>query len=173
MPPEPVKGAGRTARRGGGAGTALQLLGLGAALFGLLGLPLQTYGKYNDLTFWDMHTLEVLNHGHRTFFNSSAQLWFNWGLLIALGVVTVLLALTAALPRPAIAALTALVALVTIGWQALAMSRTGDFHKWQVSFKRTGSMWDHVGSGVWIGLGGLVVVLLGAVLTTLTSRRRV
>lgn len=55
---------------------------------------------------------------------------------------------------------------------ALAMGGAGDYYKWQVSFSKKGSMWDHSGSGVWVGFAGLVVVVLGAGASLVVGKRR-
>jgi hypothetical protein len=159
------------------AGLAVGLAGLLIATLGLFTLPVQQLGRAGDVGYVEIRGLALIGNQRHHFASAFAAFWWDFGLLAFLCVLVGLLIATVigAPPRP-VGIVLAVVALLPIPLQVLALVQTMDYRGVYLGFDRRApyshSMLSVATYGVWIGLTGLAVLAIGGVLIALAPRPR-
>jgi hypothetical protein len=156
-------------------GPALGVVAIGLAAAGLFALPIQAFDirRGSDVGYVQLHQLAADFSAHsipggRTLIGGFAQFWWQWGLLLAGAVVVVAAAATVLLRRSRIPGIVlAVVALATAALHALALHQTSDYRSLIVTFRASGSLYDHSGAGLWLTFVGLALLVLAGAISAL------
>lgn len=172
LPPPALPAIGRPGTRLA-VGPAVAVLGLALALIGTFGLPLSSEGSGKtgqDFGFVDLHWLRS-TFDLDDFFGGVSGFWFDWGLFlfVALLAVTVAWSVTGR-AQLITGAATAVLAAVTLVLHLLALGKAPTYRAVQTFHKDGESVLDNAGSGVWVGVVGLAVLIVGGVLTAVLGR---
>jgi hypothetical protein len=166
-------------------GALLCVVGLGLGLIGLFALPIQRYGSADDpsyvrdVGFVQVHdlvgTTDLIVGNDPDLASPLARFWWLVGLMLAAGALVLLIGVICVARAPRIVrpigSVTALLALVAIGCEALALHQTADYRSAMFEDPASGSMYHDSGLGPWLGFAGLAAIVIGGAITTVLARR--
>jgi hypothetical protein len=156
--------------------------GLSVAAFGLFGLPIQQGARSVGSAVSYVQVREVADRypdasgtGFRAsqvteFATAFSTFWWRFGLLGALTALLVLVCILIAKAATSVSVLTIVLAVATVAGQAVALAQTHDYYRYLYLLRGYGSLYDHGSSGIWVGMTGLGIVAVGALLAL--PRRR-
>jgi hypothetical protein len=150
------------------------VLGLGATATGLFALPRASYPRFSaGAYFGPVHDFVRLisDRGRDRLYNGLAQIWWDWGLFLAGGLLVVLVAMAVAIRSRLLGILLTVVALAAGGLHALALAGSADLREAQVVFRDTHSMYENPGVGIWVAFAGFAVLAVAGLLLSMGSRR--
>ena len=169
-PPPPPAPAGNTIT----VGPALTLLGVGLAGTSLFGLPLVSEKTFDYTDYTLLHSVaDLVREGRGRDLFDGFQFWWTWGRLTFAAVVLVLAAvLVAGVARRVLGVVVAALALVFGIVELIALAKTPTYRSIQ-QFRDDGeTVLGNASYGIWLGLVGLVLLIAGALLVAVQSRRR-
>jgi hypothetical protein len=171
MPPDPVRPAGAERAQ---PGLLVLVLGLGATLYAMFGLPVQTTALSlgNSFYFGDIRHYSSPERIARLSMSRLAALWWNYVGLILITLLVVLVAVTAAVPsvRAQAARATAGLAVLVAALHTVALAQTSELSQLVITFRKTGNSFSAAGLGIWVTYAGLAVVAAGAAAVALADR---
>lgn len=171
MPAGPVRAGGAERPQ---PGLLILVLGLGATLYAMFGLPVQTtdLNLGNSFYFGDIRHYSHPEPIARLAMGRLAAVWWNYLGLTLVALLVVLVAVTAAVPsvRAQTARAAAVLALLVAALHTVALAQTSELSQLVITFRRTGSSFGAAGLGVWVTYAGLAVVIAGAVAVVLADR---
>jgi hypothetical protein len=173
----------RRRRAGAGWAGALAVIGIAAAAFGGLALPLQRLGPRTSPVFATLrelstHTVTATSsnaHSVSLAGGHAATLWWRYGFLGVLGLLTLLLLVLICIPvlRRAAGVLLFLGGLAAIVAYAFALRQTNDYRAVTGGIRNAERLSvGQFGVGLWVSLAGCLVVAVGGLIAAFQSTRR-
>ena len=150
------------------------MIGLAITIVGAFALPLQTYGhgRAHQSIYAGAYIDIARQDHHDVLLNGFAAFWWGYGVYAGLGLLS--LAIAWAVLTATRAAGLVLLVLALLGGAAhlVALTGTSDYLRAVQLFRPGGSVLKHAGSGVWVALGGFVVLAIAGLVTTIRGGAR-
>jgi len=176
-PPPPYPPLTSAPVRRGSVPAAAVVFGFLVAATGLFALPQSSYGggAGSDYGFVEIRSFAALLDGRdnpgQLNVSSYALGWWQYGILIAAGVLGLMVVAAVAAPTRPIGWLLAAVSAATIAAHAIGLHKMPDYRELSMTFRFHDDMYANAGPGVWTAFAGLGVLLLAGVALGLTRPR--